>query len=375
MKRIAAFAIASALLCASILCVRSTAAGATGAQSMICIENSTDRVLAEKNAHCKLPMASTTKIVTAITVIDHCDDLERVVTVPDAAVGVEGSSIYLEKGEKCKIIDLLYGLMLQSGNDCAAALAITIGGSIEKFADMMNDTAAKVGVTDSHFVTPHGLHHDEHYTTAYDLAKITSYAMKNATFAKIVATKRHTMPWQGRNYDRVILNKNKILSTFEGGDGVKTGFTKKAGRCLVSSATRDGMRVICVVLNCGPMFEDCSAIMERAFRDYKLTPLLPEPYIAGTAQVIEGAEPNVEVGYNGQLYYPLKADECAAIRIVPEIETLLAPFGADTPAGKFSVYLDKQLLFTEKLVTIKGVQAPCYGQRLMQLVRGWTSNR
>lgn len=375
MKRITAFVIASALLCASILCMRSTSADATGAQSMICIENSTDRVLAEKNAHCKLPMASTTKIVTAITVIDHCDDLQRVVPVPDAAVGVEGSSIYLEKGEKCKIIDLLYGLMLQSGNDCAAALAITIGGSIEKFADMMNDTAAKVGVTDSHFVTPHGLHHDEHYTTAYDLAKITSYAMKNPTFRQIVATKRYTMPWQGRNYDRVILNKNKILNTFEGGDGVKTGFTKKAGRCLVSSATRDGMRVICVVLNCGPMFEDCAAIMEQAFHDYKLTPLLPEPYVAGTAQVTDGAEPNVEVGYGGQLYYPLKADERQAIRIVPEIGTLLAPFDSGTPAGKFSVYLDKQLLFTEKLVTIKGVHAPGYGQRLMQLVRGWTSNR
>lgn len=375
MKRVTALLLLGVLLAASILSARFTRAAAespdTNAQSMICIENSTDRVLYEKNAHKKLPMASTTKIVTAITVIDACDDLERVITVPDKAVGVEGSSIYLERGEKCKIIDLLYGLMLQSGNDCAEALAITVGGSIEKFAEMMNATAKKVGVTDSNFVTPHGLHHDEHYTTAYDLARITSYAMKNPVFAEIVATKRHTMPWQGRNYDRVILNKNKILSTFDGGDGVKTGFTKKAGRCLVSSATRYGMRVICVVLNCGPMFEDCASIMNKAFDEYALVPLLPEGK-AGTANVIDGRRDTVDYGYGKQIYYPLSKDEIDAIRIEREVYDAVAPIKENAEIGKFFVYLENQLLFEEKLVTIEAVSAPDYGQRLAQIVRAWT---
>ena len=242
----------------------------TSAQSMLLLENSTNRVLYERNADKKRPMASTTKIVTAITVIENASDLERTVKVPSAAVGVEGSSVYLEHDEELKIIDLLHGLMLQSGNDCAVALAITVGGSVEKFAEMMNVTAKKAGATNSNFVNPHGLHDDNHYTTARDLALISSYAMKNPVFESIVSTKRYTMPWMGRDYDRVVMNKNKILSTFDGGDGIKTGYTKRAGRCLVSSATRDGMRVICVVLDCGPMFEECGALMERAFSEYKL---------------------------------------------------------------------------------------------------------
>ena len=236
----------------------------TSAKAMAVIEASTGRLLYEKSKDLKLPMASTTKICTAITVIENCDNIEKTVTVPDKAVGVEGSSIYLQKSEKVKIIDLLYGLMLQSGNDCAEALAITVGGSIEHFAAMMNETAAKAGATNSNFVTPHGLHDDNHYTTAYDLALISAYAFKNPVFEQIVSTKKHIMPWEGRNYPRVIVNKNKILSTYEGGDGVKTGFTKKAGRCLVSSATRDGMRIIAVVLNCGPMFEDCASLDRKS---------------------------------------------------------------------------------------------------------------
>ncbi len=198
------------------------------AECMIVLERDTERVLNEKNADKKRPMASTTKIATAITVIDNVTDLDKIVRVPAAAVGVEGSSIYLEKDEELTVRDLLYGLMLQSGNDCAAALAITTAGSIENFATLMNETAAKVGADNTNFVNPHGLHHDEHYTTARDLGKITAYAMKNPIFREIVGTKRYVMPWKDREYDRVIVNKNKILSTYEGGDGVKTGYTKKS---------------------------------------------------------------------------------------------------------------------------------------------------
>lgn len=238
----------------------------TGAQSAIVIGQGNCRVFYEKNADKALPIASTTKILTAITVLENTQDVDKVVTVPDEAVGVEGSSIYLAHGEQLRIIDLLYGLMLQSGNDCAAALAILTSGSIADFAKLMNETAAKAGATGANFTNPHGLHDDNHKCSARDLAFITSYAMNNETFRKIVSTEVYKdCTYAGREYNRVIKNKNKILQMLEGGDGVKTGYTKVAGRCLVSSATRDGVTVIAVVLNCGPMFEESCEMINDAF--------------------------------------------------------------------------------------------------------------
>lgn len=218
-----------------------------------------------KCADTKREMASTTKICTAITVLDNCIALNRKIIIPDSAVGVEGSSIYLERGEQMTIMDLLYGLMLRSGNDCAVALAIAVGSSVEGFAKLMNETAIRAGALNSNFVNPHGLHAEGHYTTAKDLALITYYAMKNPVFKTIVSTKTHTTRYANHDYNRVMYNKNKILNTYEGGDGVKTGFTKAAGRCLVSSATRDGKQVIAVVLNCSNMFEECERLMDLAF--------------------------------------------------------------------------------------------------------------
>ena len=239
---------------------------ATCAESAIVIRQGDCRVFFEKNADKQLPIASTTKILTAITVIENTPDLNTVVTVPDAAVGVEGSSIYLLKGEQLRVIDLLYGLMLQSGNDCAAALAIITAGSIDAFAALMNETAEKAGAGGCNFTNPHGLHDDRHYCSARDLAKITLYAMGSEMFRSIVSTEVYKdCTYAERDYNRVIKNKNKILQMLEGGDGVKTGYTKKAGRCLVSSATRDGATVISVVLNCGPMFEESCALIDKAF--------------------------------------------------------------------------------------------------------------
>ena len=343
----------------------------TSAQSMLLLENSTNRVLYERNADKKRPMASTTKIVTAITVIENEGNLERTVKVPSVAVGVEGSSVYLERDEELKIIDLLHGLMLQSGNDCAVALAVIVGGSVEKFAEMMNATAKKAGATNSNFVNPHGLHDDNHYTTARDLALISSYAMKNPVFESIVATKRYTMPWKGRDYDRVVINKNKILSTFDGGDGIKTGYTKKAGRCLVSSATRDGMRVICVVLDCGPMFEDCGALMEQAFSEYKLEKVCGTDKMC-TVPVKEGKADFVDCAPEKELYYPLKEGEKDLIDCrIEKADGLTAPVGAGVEVGKIKITLANRLLFEEKLVTIKGVNELDYLDRLKEVIGGW----
>lgn len=344
----------------------------SSAECMAVIESSTNRLLYGKNITKKRPMASTTKIVTAITVLETVTDIDKIVSVPAKAVGVEGSSIYLQKDEKVSVRDLLYGLMLQSGNDCAETLAITTAGSIEDFALLMNSTALKAGAKNSNFVNPHGLHNDNHYTTAVDLARITSYAFKNATFKEIVGTRKHSMPWEGRDYNRIILNKNKILGTFDGGDGVKTGFTKKAGRCLVSSATRQGMQVICVVLNCAPMFEECSAFMEKAFSEYKLTKVCAKSEPAGEVLVREGKTNKASVIVNNDLYYPLREDELKSIKKEYEYaQNLMAPIKIGKEVGKIKIYLEKQLLFVEKLFTIESVQELSVLDRLKNLISDW----
>lgn len=341
------------------------------AASMITTEAGSGRVLYEKNADSRRPMASTTKIATAITVIDNVPDLEKTIVIPDCAVGVEGSSIYLSKGETASIRDLLYGLMLQSGNDCAVALAVTTAGSVEKFAALMNETARKCGANDTNFVTPHGLHDDNHYTTARDLAKISAYAMKNATFREIVSSKRHTMPWAGHDCDRVILNKNKILTTFDGGDGIKTGYTKKAGRCLVASATRDGMTIISVVLDCGPMFEECRNLMEKAFEEYSLvdiTALAPDV----KAEVRDGAKKTVTLRPTATSTYPLTKEETERLIFEEKgVKPMRGGVKRGTENGKICVTLEKRLLFESKLFTIEEVEPLPVRDILLEIAREW----
>ena len=343
------------------------------AECMIVMERDTERVLNEKNADKKRPMASTTKIATAITVIDNVTDLDKIVRVPAAAVGVEGSSIYLEKNEELTVRDLLYGLMLQSGNDCAAALAITTAGSIENFAALMNETAAKVGADNTNFVNPHGLHHDEHYTTARDLGKITAYAMKNTIFREIVGTKRYVMPWKDREYDRVIVNKNKILSTYEGGDGVKTGYTKKAGRCLVASATRDGMNVIAVVLNCGPMFEDCRHLLDGAFAEYSLKDVSKAVDLSSVSAIVtDGKAQSTRLETEKGLFYPLTESEYGAIRFeVSGVDSMSAPVHIGDENGKIKFYSGNRLLFERKLYSIEEVASLDYSDILYDIVGRW----
>ncbi|MCH5351213.1 MAG: D-alanyl-D-alanine carboxypeptidase [Clostridiales bacterium] len=237
----------------------------SSAIAMALVDGDTGEVVYQKNGDKRMYPASTTKICTAITVLEHWTNLDLPVAIPDEAVGVEGSSIYLQRGEMLSVRDLLYGLMLQSGNDCATALAIIVGDSVEGFVKLMNETAERAGATGTHFANPHGLHNPDHYTTAKDLCAISYYAMQNRVFRDIVSTKRHRTPYHNHEYDRNFPNKNKILFNYEGGNGIKTGFTKAAGRCLVSSATRDGKSYICTVLNCGNMFEECMRLMDKAF--------------------------------------------------------------------------------------------------------------
>jgi len=234
------------------------------AKSAILIETSTKNVLYEKNAYIKMPMASTTKIMTAICALENLET-KKVIKVDDGAVGIEGSSIYLAKDEEITIEDLIYGMMLSSGNDAATALAIEARGSVEDFSSLMNETAKRIGAKDTNFKNACGLYEDQHYTTAYDLALITAYGLKNEDFAKIVSTKEKNISNGNKGYPRVLKNHNRLLRLYDGCTGVKTGYTKKCGRCLVTSAKRDGVELVCVTLNAPDDWNDHIKLLDKGF--------------------------------------------------------------------------------------------------------------
>lgn len=232
-------------------------------------------VVLSKNADARLPMASTTKIMTALVAVEHWD-LTKEVTVAPEACGVEGSSIYLTPGETLTMEELLYALMLESANDAAAAIACAVGGSVEGFAAMMNETAERLGLFDTHFMNPHGLDDPEHYTTASDLGRLTDYALGNETFRKIVSTYRMTIPKDGSEGARLLLNHNRLLKMYDDVIGVKTGFTKRSGRCLVSASERDGLTVVAVTLNAPDDWRDHRAMQEYGFSQYAMRTLAEE---------------------------------------------------------------------------------------------------
>lgn len=234
------------------------------AASAILIEAESGRVLFEKKADVRLPMASTTKIMTALVAIEK-GNVDDVVEVHPDAVGIEGSSVYLKAGERYTKRELLYALLLQSANDAAAAIAISASGSIDAFADEMNELSRKLGLENTHFTNPHGLDDSEHYTTARDLACITAYALKNETFSDIVSAKDHVFTSADGETVRTVTNHNKLLRTYEGACGVKTGFTKKSGRCLVSAAERDGVSLIAVTLKAPSDWKDHEKLLNFGF--------------------------------------------------------------------------------------------------------------
>lgn len=300
------------------------------AQSEIAMELTTGTVLIEGNADARRPMASTTKILTAIIILEDCN-LDEVIQVPDEAVGVEGSSIYLKKGEKIDIRDLLYGLMLRSGNDSAAALAIHHSKSIKAFAEVMTERAKKIGAVNSNFKNPSGLPDEEHYTTARDLCKIACYAMRNDQFKEIVGTTEYTGKF------RTYTNKNKMLRLCEGANGVKTGYTLKAGRCLVSSAVRNGMDIVCVVLNCPDMYERSCAIFDNCFNKYKLLNLSSN-----------------KVFMCNKVLCKLKESKSIIVESNKAIDYKVLPYKDinDNAVGELKVYSENSLIFNEKLYSI-----------------------
>lgn len=339
--------------------------------SQIVIEQESGRVLSSYNKDMRLEMASTTKIATAIVAIEN-SSCDKVVEITEDMVGIEGSSIYLKKGERWKLEDLLYGLMLQSGNDAATAIAIAVGGSEDKFVDMMNSFADRLGLENTKFDNPHGLHSSNHYTSAHDLARITAYAMKNHLFAEIVSSKCHDV--EGSEYlkGRTIYNKNKLLSSFSGANGVKTGYTTDSGRCFVGAAQRNGMQLISVVLNCPDMWERTKALLNEAFRCYDYCKIgdssknLDEFSIGGE---------NISLRLEKDIFYPLKNGESENFRyeFVP-LKSYPDALCAGEQVGTLNVYDDNRLIFSRKIITINEIKHKGALLSLMNLVGDWQVN-
>lgn len=238
------------------------------AGSSILIDATSGEVLYSSNSAQKMPMASTTKIMTAVVAIESAP-LDTRIKIPKEAVGIEGSSIYLCENEVLTLEELLYALLLASANDAATAIAISIGGGVDGFADMMNETAKRLGLTNTHFDNPHGLDSDSHYTTAKDLADLTAYALTLPEFKRIVSTYKHSIPFDNTPDGRLLVNHNKLLRSYQGAIGVKTGFTKKSGRCLVSAAERNGVVLIVVTLNAPDDWRDHTRLLDYGFDNYE----------------------------------------------------------------------------------------------------------
>lgn len=328
-----------------ILCAQVTFASELNisSESAIVIEQNTGRILYLKNMNKEREMASTTKIMTTIVAIE-IGNLDEVVTVSENAAGIEGSSIYLEANEQLTLEELLYGLMLRSGNDAAYAIAEHIGGgNVENFIDMMNRKAKEIGANNTHFMNPHGLHHEGHYTTAYDLAKITAYAMKNETFKKIVSTKKKTISWPNHEWNRSLTNKNKMLWNYEGGNGVKTGYTTDAGKCLVSSALRNNMQLIGVVLKSNDIWKDSTTILDYAFDHYEPYKVVLKDEYLKSIPVKEGVKDRISTYCKKDITIPIRKEEKDKIKVKINLpEQMQSPIIREQIVGKLEVYIGNE---------------------------------
>ena len=311
-------------------------AKAMSAQRAILLDAQTGRVIYEKDADVESLIASTTKIMTALIVCEQCNVLDRM-RIPKEAVGIEGSSMYLQEGEVLTLQELLYGLMLRSGNDAAVALAIYCGGTVEGFVGMMNDKAHVLNLKGTHFENPNGLDSPDHHSTARDLAVLAAYAMENPIFAKTVSTKSVNIG------NRSMRNHNRLLWQVEGADGVKTGFTKAAGRILVSSAVRDGRRLIAVTINAPDDWQDHQTMLEHGFSGYTVRKILEKGTVLGTVQILGGQGETVELVAGEDFSYALADCEDTQI-VIPGPGFAYAPVVNGQQAGYAHICLAEKTI-------------------------------
>ncbi len=307
------------------------------ASSAVLIDSLDNRILYEKDAHTKRSMASTTKIMTALIAIEKYD-LKKTVAVDKKAVGIEGSSIYLYENERLTMEELVLALMLESANDAAAAIAIEIGGSIEAFAELMNQKAEELGLENTSFENPHGLDGEEHYTTAYDLAVLASYAIKNEEFKRIVSTAKALIPMKDGEGTRLLVNHNRLLRSYKGAIGVKTGFTRKSGRCLVTAAERDGVTLVAVTLNAPNDWNDHKSLLDYGFEKIERFWLVDEAGISGASPVVGGNTDFVRYRTDGEMFVDLIKGEHRIKTVIEMSRFYYAPIEEGEVLGRAVFY-------------------------------------
>jgi D-alanyl-D-alanine carboxypeptidase (penicillin-binding protein 5/6) len=338
------------------------------ARGAVLIDADSGRVLFAQNADQRLPMASTTKVMTTLLALENAS-LDEMVTAGKNAAGVTGTSLYLSQGETLSMEHMLYGLMLRSGNDAAVAVAEHIAGSVPAFADMMNAKAEALGAN-AHFVNPHGLDADGHGISALGLALVMREAMKNDTFRTITGTQRKIIPWVGNEYSRVLENKNKLLKTYEGATGGKTGYTGKAGRCLVFSAERDGLSLIGAVLNCPTWFDTATVLLDYGFENFRSESALEEGQPVDAIVVKGGISEVVGVVADAPLQTAVPVGE--AVQIVRRLPKVIeAPVRAGQAVGTAQLLSGDRVLAECRLIAASNVQKRDLRQSIIRLLRGW----
>lgn len=337
-------------IAAVLFIVTPAAMGATApldvtAKSAIVIEAATGKVLYEKNANDRRYPASTTKIMTLITALETGNTDDIVTTSKDASM-VEGSSLGLTEGESLSMLDMLYGMMLVSGNDATVAVAEHIAGSVPAFAQLMTDKAQAIGAIHTHFTNSSGLPDVNHYTTAADMAKMTAYGYHLPLFATIVSTKEKIMPWQGQQHPRDLFNENRMLWLYDGANGAKTGYTEDAGRCLVSAAKRDGVQLIAVVFDSERMWDDSIAMLNYSFKQIHSQPIIQQGDILKTVKVVAGKDKAVLPLYaQDGIVIPVSGDDEGDFTTVMDVpDKVNAPIEEGQTVGKVKVlYQNKEV--------------------------------
>ena len=367
MRHILALVVLSLAL---LLCEGAAASEAfsVAAKGAVLIDADSGRILFGQNENEPLPMASTTKVMTALLALEHAR-LDEKVTASKNASGVPGTSIYLSVGETLSMEHLLYGLMLRSGNDAAVAIAEHIAGSVPDFAELMNARAAELDA-DAHFVNPHGLDADGHRISALGLARVMRAALAYPEFRAIVGTRRKIIPWVGNEYSRVLENKNRLLKTYEGIIGGKTGFTNRAGRCLVFAAEREGLTLVGAVLNCPTWFDTATRMLDYGFENYRVERACAQGEAVGVVPVRNGLADAVSA--------VAERDLSAAVPIGGQVERTLAlaeavqaPVRAGTALGTAQIKSDGVVIAQCDLVAAADVERRDLRQSLRRLLLNW----
>ncbi|MCI8641769.1 MAG: D-alanyl-D-alanine carboxypeptidase [Clostridia bacterium] len=335
----------------------------TNSRACVVIDRNTNTILYGKKEYEKRKMASTTKIMTAIVTIENCN-LDTSIEVSKKAAGTGGSRLGLKTGDKITIRDLLYGLMLRSGNDCAVCIAEYVGGSLEGFANLMNEKAKSLNLKNTNFETPHGLDSENHYTTAYELALLSNYALKNKVFAQIVGSKNYTIIINGN--PKQLTNTNELLGELNGVYGIKTGFTNGANRCLVTACKRDNIDIICVVLGADTKkfrTEDSIKLINFIFNNYKninLEEIIINEFEnwkkANINQFIinKGITQNIELAINDLEYtsLPIRKDLCDNMEVYIDCEkNFEAPVNSNLEIGSVKIQIDDNIILSTSIIT------------------------